>query len=120
MLLKSSSSGRRVRVLEARDTVDLWPQLLYLNSAGAVHDSFDLETGLYLRAKLPGGEHRARVAQWDAWNLFMAARLRVATAQVPGGRVLAFVGSAHKGPLEAALSALGPDLRLAQLTELEG
>lgn len=74
-----------------------------------------------LSESLPaGGEHRTQVADWNARNIFMAARLRHVTALQSGGRVLALVGAAHKGPLEAVLSAISPDLRLVGLSELGG
>lgn len=104
----------------AREAGDYWHYLRYVNSPAVVEQSFDLEVGSYLRHPLPGGEHRSKVADWDARNLFMTAWLRVATAQHPGGRVLALVGAAHKGPVEQALLALAPDLRLVALEELEG
>lgn len=116
---RPSIRAARVAGQSAREQGDLWPLYRFMNSPETVRDTLDLETGTMLRAELPGGEHRARVAQWDARNLFMAARLRVATAGCPGGRLLAVVGSSHKGPLEAALRALGPDLRLVLLSELE-
>lgn len=98
---------------------DYWPTLRHLNSPEAVALSADLESGLLLRMPQHPAAHRARLAGWDTRNLFMAARLRLATTLHAGGRVLAVVGHAHKGPLEAALTALGADLRMVGLEELE-
>ena len=98
---------------------DYWPMLQHLNSPEGVAVNVDLESGLFLRMQLPGGEDRSRLADWDARNLFMAARLRMATTACPGGRVLAIVGCSHKGPMEAALGALGLDMRMVALSELE-
>ena len=103
----------------AQETDNYWPMLQHLNSPEGVAVNVDLESGLFLRMQLTGGEDRSRLADWDARNLFMAARLRLATTSCPGGRVLAIVGCSHKGPMEAALSALGLDLRLVALAELD-
>lgn len=103
----------------AQEAGEYWPMLQHLNSPEGVAVNVDLESGLFLRMQLPGGEHRSRLADWDARNLFMAARLRMATTACPGGRVLAIVGCSHKGPMEAALGALGLDLRMVLLSELE-
>jgi len=106
------------KLRQAADT-DYWEYLRFVNSPETVEESLDLEVGLYLRHPLPGGEPRSRVADWDTRNLFMAARLRMVTAHSPGGRVLALVGHGHKGPLEKAILALAPDVRLVALEELE-
>jgi hypothetical protein len=98
---------------------DYWLTLQHLNSPEGVALNIDLESGLFLRMRLPGGEDRSRLADWDARNFFMAARLRLATTQCPGGRLLAVVGNSHKGPLETALGALGSDLRMVALSELD-
>jgi hypothetical protein len=50
----------------------------------------------------------------------MAGRLRAVTGGYPGGRVLALVGHAHKGPLEAALATDRWDLEIADISELDG
>jgi hypothetical protein len=50
----------------------------------------------------------------------MAGRLRSITGSYPGGRVLALVGHAHKGPLESALAADQWDLEIADISELDG
>lgn len=98
---------------------DHWEFLRWANAPSTVAASFDLESGLYLNTDWPGPAARARLAQWDTRNLFMAARVRRVTAHFVRGRVLVVVGSAHKGPLEAALSAQGADVRLVRLEELE-
>lgn len=94
---------------------DYWDRLRFLNHRESVAGNDDLETGANLRLGLPG---RAKQAEWDARNLFMAARLRKDTMLCLGGRVLAIVGSSHKGPMEAALRVLGPDLRIVDLAEV--
>ena len=62
--------------------------------------------------------HRIILANWRARNLAMAARLRAATATVPGGRVALIVGAAHEGPLRTALSHGQHDVRLVELGDL--
>lgn len=104
---------------QANAAGDYWAYLKYANSARWIQDSLALEEGSYLGHPLPGGEHRTQVADWNARNIFMAARLRQVTALYPGGRVLAVVGAAHKGPLEAVLTAISPDVRIVELAELE-
>ncbi|CAM3575709.1 DUF5694 domain-containing protein [Deinococcus frigens] len=107
------------RLQQANAAGDYWDFLRYANSPRWVQDSLALEEGSYLNHPLPGGEHRTQVADWNAHNTFMAARLRQVTALYPGGRVLTVVGAAHKGPLEAVLASIAPDLRLVGLSELE-
>ncbi|GGM00184.1 DUF5694 domain-containing protein [Deinococcus aerophilus] len=109
--------GERMRQAQANQ--DYWEYLSYANSSRCVQDSEALEVGSYLNHPLLTGEHRTQVADWNARNIFMAARLRQLTALHPAGRVLAIVGAAHKGPLEAVLSAISPDLRLVELSELD-
>lgn len=104
---------------EAAAADDYWLYLRHANGPAAVASNADLETGTYLRSEWSGQAHRARVAQWDTRNLFMAARVRRASACVPGGKLLVIVGASHKGPIEQALVALAPDLRLVALEELE-
>lgn len=67
----------------------------------------------------PSGVLRARLAQWRARNLAMAARLREATGLIPGGRLLAVVGSSHVRPLQAALSVDQHDLDLVDIATVE-
>jgi hypothetical protein len=65
------------------------------------------------------GVIRVRLAQWRARNLAMAARLREATGLIPGGRLLAIVGSSHAQPLRAALTHDQYDLELVDIAGLE-
>lgn len=58
---------------------------------------------------------RARHSQWRSRNLAMAARLREATMTIPGGRLVAIVGSSHERPLRAALSIDQHDLVLTDI-----
>lgn len=60
----------------------------------------------YLRLDLADELGRRRLIQWETRNLRMAAHLREATAEAPGGRVLMLVGSAHKPWLDAYLGRM--------------
>ena len=55
-----------------------------------------LQWQTYLKARLPDGLGRRRVAEWEARNLRMVAHIREAMGDRPGKRVLVIVGSAHK------------------------
>lgn len=63
---------------------------------------------------------RARLAQWRARNLAMAARLREATGTIPGGRLLAIVGHSHERPLRSALAVDQHDLALTDIATVPG
>ena len=67
----------------------------------------------------PSGVLRARLAQRRTRNLAMAARLREATGLIPGGRLLAIVGSSHARPLRAALAQDQHDLELVDIATVE-
>lgn len=95
---------------------DYWDTLQFLNRPDTMASNDALEQEANLRLGLPG---RAKQADWEARNLLMAARLRMGTMGCPGGRVLAIVGNSHAGPMRAALQAVGADVRLASLSELE-
>lgn len=77
------------------------------------------ESGARADVSDPSGVMRARLAQWRTRNLAMAARLREATGLVPGGRVMAIVGSSHARPLRAALATDQHDLALLVPGDLE-
>lgn len=100
---------------KSRVAGDYWSLLCDLNSTEMVTLVGEMENEANLRMGLAG---RAKQADWDARNLFMAGRLRVATGEHIGGRILVIVGNSHKGPLETALKVLGPDIRLVPFKEL--
>jgi hypothetical protein len=101
---------------EALRDGDLWPLWQRLNTPERVAAGEELESGLFHTAGTPLA--RRLLAGWRTRNLLMAGRLRAVTGEYPGGRVLALVGHAHKGPLEAALRAGQWDLDLADFAEL--
>lgn len=99
---------------------DLWAQWRFYASEAVRTMTERLESS----ERLSGGEHtphlrRVMLANWRARNLAIAARLRSASAAVPGGRILFVVGSSHEMPLRTALGTAQYDLRLVELEELE-
>lgn len=112
-------AGQHAAMARVRESGDLWPMLRELNSAQTVADSDELESGYFLEHGRPQQMARRALAAWRTRNLLMAARLRAVTGEHPGGRVLALVGQAHKGPLEGALGVGQWDLEIASVDELE-
>lgn len=98
---------------------DYWEYLKYSNSQQGIYNSEELEIGLKLKLNFPDQAERVGIADWNTRNMFMAAHLRMITAMYPSGRVLAIVGAAHKGPIEAVLKSISPDIRIVKLEELE-
>jgi len=98
---------------------DIWSLWLDRNSPGVVAASDDLESGYFLKHGHPEELARKALAGWRTRNLLMAGRLRAVTGEHPGGRVLALVGHAHKGPLEAALATDQWDVEIADVSELD-
>ncbi|WP_165795291.1 DUF5694 domain-containing protein [Deinococcus koreensis] len=107
----------RAQAQQRGESSEYWETLLLLNRPDTLVSNDSLEREANLRLGLPG---RAKLADWEARNLFMAARLRMGTMTCPGGRVLAIVGHSHTGPMKAAVRALGADVRLVELSELVG
>lgn len=116
-LARPHVAGIEAEVGEALGRGDLWPLWRRLNTAEQVAASEELESGLFLAA----GTAPARevLADWRTRNLLMAGRLRAVTRNCPGGRVLALVGQAHKGPMETALRTGQYDLDIADFAELD-
>lgn len=112
-------AGDAAGVSQALKRGDLWPLWRHRNLPEAVTDSEDLESGYFLQHGSPEGLARKTLAGWRARNLLMAGRLRSITGDHPGGRVLALVGHAHKGPLEAALATDQWDIEIAVVSELD-
>ncbi|WP_193107110.1 DUF5694 domain-containing protein [Brachybacterium sp. FME24] len=112
-LLEAATSPRRI-------ADNLWAQWRFHSSTDVRRDLERLESAERLAAGSDTPRlRRVMLANWRARNLAMAARLRSATAAVPGGRVLFVVGSAHEVPLRTALGSDQHDLRLVELAELE-
>jgi len=103
-----------------QEPADEWDEWMRMAGPSFLSWIEDLESGSLARSHVETFIHRARLAQWRARNLAMAARLREATGSCPGGRVLVIVGSAHVPPLRAALATDQHDLRIVDLRELDG
>lgn len=106
-------------ISDAWERGDLWPVWRQVNTPEAIADSDELESGYFLAYGEPEYAARAALGGWRMRNLLMAARLRAVAGSRPGGRVLALVGHAHKGPLEAALATDQWDVELASVAELD-
>lgn len=76
------------------------------NEPSALKESAEVQWATLLRARLPGGFGRLRVAEWEARNLRMAANIREGLGLHPGGRALVIVGSSHKPYLDAYLGLM--------------
>jgi hypothetical protein len=116
-LARPHVAGIGAEVDEALGRGDLWPLWRRLNTAERVTASEELESGLFLAA----GTALARkmLADWRSRNLLMAGRLRAVTGNHPGGRVLALVGHAHKGPMESALRTGQCDIDITDIAEFD-
>ncbi|HSJ77100.1 MAG TPA: DUF5694 domain-containing protein, partial [Erythrobacter sp.] len=76
------------------------------NEPSALKESAEVQWATLLRARLPGGFGRLRVAEWEARNLRMAANIREGLGLHPGGRALVIVGSSHKPYLDAYIGLM--------------
>jgi hypothetical protein len=110
-------AGVEAELEEALSRGELWPLWRRLNTPERVAASEQLESGLFLAAATPLA--RKLLAGWRTRNLLMAGRLRAVTGNHPGGRVLALVGHAHKGPMETALRTGQGDIDIADIAELD-
>lgn len=109
-------SGRRLRQA-AGDGQALLRHYQWVNSPEFLRRDEDFQWGTLRRTALDSGVDRARLAQWEARNLRMAAHVRQASALHPGGRVLVLVGSAHKPFLDRYLEPM-TDVQLVQFSAL--
>jgi hypothetical protein len=89
----------------------------FINSPEYAAADVDAQWGRYFRTRLPSGADRARMAQWEARNLRMAAHIRQLSALHPGRGILVVVGTAHKPFLDRYLAQM-LDIRVVQLSEL--
>lgn len=74
----------------------LMPLYRYMNAPSYLEPDVDVQWRVFLRTNLPSGVDRSRLALWETRNLNIAARIRKASARVPGGRVLVTIGASHK------------------------
>lgn len=84
----------------------------YHNRPQAAADAFTYDFGAALADDAPGLYGRRYVGWWETRNLRMVANIRAVLTPHPGARLLAVVGSSHKGYFEAYL-AMMHDIRLA-------
>lgn len=96
---------------------NLLPHYLWLSSPEFAQGDVIAQWGVFLQTHLPSGLDRARLAQWEVRNLRMAAHIRQAGSQFPGGRILVIVGSGHKAFLDHYLSSL-IDVELVELASV--
>lgn len=118
-LQRLEAAGLDRALQRALDAGDLWSHWRELNQPRSVAESDELESGLWLEQLGHDVLARRQLAGWRVRNLLMAAHLRQVAGRHPGGRVLALVGHAHKGPLEAALRHDQWDLELVDVHEID-
>jgi len=76
------------------------------NRPQAAADAFAYDFGLALKDPSPEHYGRSYVGWWETRNLRMVANIRAALAPRPGARLLAIVGSSHKGYFQAYLGMM--------------
>lgn len=91
---------------EGTDAGRLLPVYRYMNSPDYLEPDVDAQWRIFLRTDLPSGADRSRLAYWETRNLNIAARVRRASAQAPGGRVLITIGASHKSFLDRYFDGL--------------
>jgi hypothetical protein len=85
---------------------NLLPAYRYANSQERGRADVRLQWQPWLRADLPDGIGRTRLALWETRNLHMVGQIQRVVAQHPGGRVLVIVGAAHKPFFDAYLQRM--------------
>jgi Family of unknown function (DUF5694) len=78
----------------------------FLNTPEAGIADVALQWQIMLERPTPNDVGRLRMVEWEARNLRQVAHIREAMADVPGGRVLVIVGSAHKPWFDAYLGLM--------------
>lgn len=105
--------------ISAGNDHDHWAKWVGAAAPGFADSNEQSQSGIRVEHPDPSGVLRIRLAQWRTRNLAMAARLREATGLIPGGRLLAIVGSSHARPLRAALAQDQHDLDLVDIATVE-
>ena len=111
-----SAAGPRLSAMKAQEAKLGSPQATldyyrYHNRPQAAADAFTYDFGAALKDGVPELYGRRYVGWWETRNLRMVANIRAAFVPHPGARVLAIVGSSHKGYFEAYLNMMH-DVRL--------
>lgn len=107
-----SSAGERMH--GAAETLETYREL---NMPGAGVTDARAQWLIMIDRAYPQDAGRARMGEWEARNLRMAANIREAAATTPGGRVLVIVGASHKAWLDAYLNMM-TDLVVADAQEI--
>ena len=119
---KNPAGARRRQIEDAlrakldtpEDVVALYRAFNAPESAQLVYDS---DFGAALEEPSPQHFGRAYVTYWETRNLRMAANIRAALGEHPGGRTLVVVGASHKWYLEAYLNQMH-DVRIVDVGPL--
>jgi hypothetical protein len=119
---KNPAGARRRKIEDAlrakldtpEDVVALYRGLNAPETAKLVVDS---DFGAALEEPSPQRFGRAYVTYWETRNLRMAANIRAAIGEHPGGRTLVIVGASHKWYLEAYLNQMH-DVRIVDVRPL--
>jgi hypothetical protein len=118
-----SPAGARRRQVEAslRARLDTPEDVLALyrgyNAPALAALVFDSDFGAALGEPSPQHFGRVYVTYWETRNLRMAANIRAAMGERPGGRTLVVVGASHKWYLEAYLNQMH-DTRIVDVAPL--
>ncbi len=107
----------RQRLPAAAATGDLLPLYLEINSPDHLDDDVAAQWHLFYRTRLESRLDRARAALWEARNLSIASRIRLASAFHAGGRVLVVIGAGHKPFLDQYLGLM-MDVEVVQLSDV--
>jgi hypothetical protein len=100
---KAALAAQEAKLGSPQATLDYYR---YHNRPEAAADAFTYDFGAALKDATPQRFGRRYVGWWETRNLRMVANIRAAFAPHPGARVLAIVGSSHKGYFEAYLSMM--------------
>ena len=98
-----------------KDSTDLLSFYRWMNAPAIQRASVAYDMGAAARSKTAQPFGRQYLAWWETRNLRMVANIRSALASRPGARVLAIVGSTHKGYFDAYLDMM-QDIRVVDAT----
>lgn len=106
-----SAAGPRLAAMKAEEAKLGTPAATleyyrYHNRPQAAADAFTYDFGAALKDTSPEHYGRRYVGWWETRNLRMVANIRAVMTANPGARVLAVVGSSHKGYYEAYLGMM--------------
>ena len=93
-------------VAGATDAAGVDAMYVALNAPGMARSAFDCDTGAAMNEPSDGRHGRRYLAYWETRNLRMAANIREAMGEDPGGKTLVIVGATHKFYLEHYLDQM--------------